>query len=251
MFNQIYEMWKIHAPVNDPDIGEFFYMINNIQKNKNFTFIRLNDGEYSCLFSKQSIGGLLREEIIEKYVENLNELIDLKFSGDNKNLLLGFETQTLTFDRYEKHLTPIIEKIDKIYSSSIFSYASITHDFPKLFNVLSEKNILLVGPEYLNQVHKTEQNKYGFESVKHIVTSTQGIWNHQQDIEDKIENYIIKNPGLIILYASSIITKMASLKFYKKYKNLITQIDIGAAFDPYFKISSRPWHELLTQELYK
>lgn len=251
MFNQAYDIWKKHAPINDPDIREFFYMINNIQKNENFTFIRLNDGEYSCLFSKRSIGGLLSEEIIEKYVKNLNELIDLKCLGDDKNLLLGFEIQTLTFNTYETHLTPIIEKIDKIYSSSIFSYASITHDFPKLFDVLSEKNILLVGPEYLNQVHKTKQNKYGFGSVKHIITPTQEIWNYQRDIEDKIENYIIENPGLIILYASSIVTKMASLKFYKKYKNLITQIDIGAAFDPYFKISSRPWHELLTHELYK
>ena len=251
---QSYIEWKKYAPYHDPDIEEFYSIIDNIEKNKKFTIIRLADGEYSCLIDNQSLQDLLDKNIIEMYSNILKKIINLKFSHKNKNLLLGLEMHTYSFNKYKQHLTPLISKIDTIYSSSIFSHASVTYKLYKLSNALFKKNVLLIGPQYLSQIYRYSYNynqnicKFKF---THIITPIEKVWEHQQEIEDKIENYINKNHDLIIIYACSITAKIAALKFYEKYKNKITQIDIGAALDPYAKKISRPWHEFLIQEIYK
>lgn len=243
--NQSYIEWRKFAPYHDPDINEFYLIIDYIKNNKNFTIIRLSDGEYSCLIDNQSLQEILDKNITNKYVKVLNEIIHLGFL--NEDLLLGFETKTPNFFKYEKYLTPIIKKLNKIYSSSIFSHASVTQKFSKIFDVLFEKNVLLVGPQYLSSI----QGKYNLKPIKHIITPTNKVWEQQQEIENEIENWIIKTPNLIIIYACSITTKISALKFYKKYKNQITQIDVGAALDPYARKISRPWHEYLIQEIYE
>ena len=66
-------------------------------------------------------------------------------------------------------------------------------------------------------------------------------------VEKQIE--IDKNENPVILYSCSFPAKLMSDIFYKKYKKSITQIDMGAIWDPYCGKKTRPYHEKVMQRI--
>jgi hypothetical protein len=71
----------------------------------------------------------------------------------------------------------------------------------------------------------------------------------EQNVSEQINIYKDENP--VILYSCSVPAKIMSHNFYKKYGKTITQIDMGAIWDPYCGKKTRPYHEKVLNRLKK
>jgi hypothetical protein len=117
----------------------------------------------------------------------------------------------------------------------VFSYIYAKEGLVRLFKSLSDKNVILVGPEYLKRINIESR------SINYVVTPVRNSWEIQSDIEKDLDEKISLTKDPIIIYACSVTGKMALAKMYFKYPD-ITQIDIGANLDPYAGAGCRPWH---------
>ena len=78
----------------------------------------------------------------------------------------------------------------------------------------------------------------------HVETPEINVWDHYETIRDNLEKQLVGIENPVVLYSCSFVAKKLIDENYHKYKN-ITQLDIGAAFEPYCGINNRPWHNPL------
>jgi hypothetical protein len=71
----------------------------------------------------------------------------------------------------------------------------------------------------------------------------------EKNVSEQINIYKDENP--VILYSCAAPAKIMSHNFYKKYGKTITQIDMGAIWDPYCGKKTRPYHEKVLNRLKK
>lgn len=242
-----YKKWAAHANLNIEYQKYFFNLINKIENNKIFTFLRICDGDYHNIFLKKSCDNLVDQGTILKVSEALGSIlatktIDLENSIDS-NLIIALQFGT----QYDRDFDPYINQFNLIkdegYSSALFSWAYATDNMLHLFYALQKVNhpIIIIGPEYLSKLSDK------FKISSHIKTPIQKTWLYQNEIEKELEDKIVyylnigKSP--ILLYACSVSAKLAISKYYYKFGKNITQIDIGSNFDPYANKINRGWHQ--------
>ena len=236
MNESAYYLWKQYSNTNIEYEYYFNLLIQKIKNKENFTFIRICDGEYGMLAFEKSQDNKVDYKNIIKVKEELNKLLEIKKIGDS-NLLIGIQYGTSFDEEYTEYVNTLGYLKEEGYSCSLISWACVTQQLPLLFLTLneSEKPLILVGPDYLS--------KFSLLNISsHIATPREKTWEHQDNIESLIELEINKHKNPILLYCCSITGKIAMSKNYIKYKNKITQIDLGSNLDPYVNVSSRPWH---------
>lgn len=236
MNENAYNIWAKYSNVDIEYEYYFNLLLQKIENKEDFTFIRICDGEYGMLAFEKSHDNKVDYENIIKVKKELNKLLELKKIGDS-NLLVGIQYGTSFDEEYTDYVNTLDYLKEEGYSCSLISWACVTHKLPLLFSVLvkSKRPLILIGPEYLSKFSLAK-----FDS--HIITPDQNTWEHQNNIESIIESEINKHKNPILLYCCSITGKIAISKNYIKYKDKITQIDIGSNLDPHVSVFSRPWH---------
>lgn len=231
--------YKIWAKYSNIDIEYEYYfnsLLQKIENKEDFTFIRICDGEYGMLVLEKSHDNRVDYENIIKVKKGLKKLLRLKKAGD-PNLLIGIQYGTIFDEEFTEYINTLNYLKEEGYSCSLMSWACVTDRLPLLFSTLveSKRPLIIIGPEYLSRFKLAK-----FDS--HVITPGMNTWEQQDIIEPLIEAEINKYENPILLYCCSITGKIAMSKNYIKYKNKITQIDIGSNLDPYSNESSRPWH---------
>jgi hypothetical protein len=236
MDTNVYDIWKEHSNTDIEYESYFNSLLQKIKDKENFTFIRICDGEYGIIVLEKSHDNRVDLDNILKTKKELNKLLKIKKAGD-PNLLIGIQFGTSYDEEYIKFVNKLNYLKKEGYSCSLMSWACVTDKLPLLFSALTEsqKPLILIGPEYLSRFSLVK-----FDS--HIITPGLNVWEHQDHIESLIESEISKYENPILLYCCSITGKIAMSKNYIKYKNKITQIDVGSNLDPFSDEYSRPWH---------
>jgi hypothetical protein len=236
-FETVYNEWAKNSNIDIPYQIYFDDIINRITNKQNFTFIRICDGEYYIMFHKHSVDDQVDSDNINELKNELDDLVLIK-KEDNPDLLIGIQHGTKYDKVFEEEINTTLSNLkEEGYPCSLFSWAYAANKLPTLFSVLnnSGRPLILMGPHYLNHFPY-------FHISSFVETPERKSWEQQYRLEPQLENEINKYENPIIIYCCSVSGKLAISRNYKKYKNNITQIDLGSNLDPYAKVFSRAWH---------
>ena len=214
-------------------------LISKIDNHENFSFSRWGDGEINCILGAEGGQNQLQNCDNHKYYKALGmELYKVIMSKPNYVMgLQGLAKSQRENDPYFKELTSGIDWV----ASDIIHHASIKNGLDDLFDVLSNRSVILVGNFHLAAL----SFKYKF-NYAHIVIGENDCWLEYEDIKKRLASYIEKND--VVLYCASMMTEVLINDMYQLWGDQITQIDIGSAFDPYVGRETRSYHKKIIEK---
>lgn len=245
-------------------------MINNIEKNEHFSFVRYNDGE---LISVMEYDFIFHTNIVDNnnhypncdghhYFKEMNKgLQQALFSMDNnvyskqsKYIFQVFIDEMMFIINSKKetnyeYTINKLEELKKLIKVEINKNNSLTYFFShyiydinyvplivKFVNILNTKNIILIGPEYLN--------KFTLLNVqKHIITPMYDCFLEKDRLIKEIENTMDdfeNNKSYVFLFSASMTTNYIIDKLFKKSLDKHTMIDVGSLWDNFMSITINP-----------
>jgi hypothetical protein len=210
------------------------YFLDCLENNKNFTYVRYNDGELD-LISKKNPGF---NQILERWGLSIED-----HSEKLKNILSSkIEYYIGLCPGYIKNRTDLLESIihreTKIIPTNIFEITDV-NKLEILGEILKKRDTILVGPDYLN--------KLGFQK-NHIETPIEYAWDKINILKIEIEKSIKEYKDPVILYSCSIATNILCDYIFEKFRDNVTQIDIGSSFDPFCGVFSRTNHDKIMKQ---
>lgn len=216
-------------------------IVRKIKETENFTLVRFQDGEWTCMLKIEPHF----ENKVSKYGEEIGPLGDelLRIIQENPEYYISVNAGT--FHERVGVVWEYIKDLKNLFVGEIFRPVSVERGLYDFFDVLSRRKVIVVGPEWLS-------NLSGFDFI-HIKTPAGSVFKKDvvKDLKvkvgDSIENTKHDNP--IVLYSCALPGKIMSHEFYGKYGNTITQIDMGAIFDPYCGKKTRPYHEKVIKRI--
>jgi hypothetical protein len=242
------DLWKKWVFDYTPHSSEKTYrsLINLIKTNTHFSFLRMGDGDIKA-YLNIPMKTILSEKYRALYEKSLDPIFKYKEETNDSSLILGIENSTVcTKNIYTEYKTNP-EKLNNFYqrfkhtdalsiNSIIFMHMYVYHGLNDLFEALQNRSVIIVGPNHLKNLNFPCVEKH------HIVTALTHSWEHHDDYEKPLIELLKKVENPVIIYAASVTGKMLFSKMFFEYSN-ITQIDVGAALDPYAGAMSRPWHK--------
>lgn len=219
--------------------------VNKIKNIDNFTLARYQDGDWTCMlkiephFSKKELKygyeiGPLGETLLDILKQKPEYYITVNAGTLHERVGLVW---------------PYLKDLKNLIVGEIFRSVSVTKGLDNFINVIKNRTVILVGPDYLKNLEGFQR-----EHIKVPFGNTVGTYLEKK-VMNKIETNLgvliekYKNENPIVLYSCGIPAKIMCDKFYNKYSNTITQIDMGAIWDPYCGIISRPYHKKVMKRL--
>ena len=202
-------------------------VLYKLENDINFHFVRYGDGEWSIILKNNVYDHLLKKwgDSLKPFSKILRDIVESKPQ-------YYFGIQNLAYRNWHEEID-ILTKDMNLVKADIFHSRSQKNTIKDFFNILSNKNVILIGPEYLNKISE-------FKFIRHIVTPEYHVWNSLDKIEKEIEEFIsLQNEKIVLIYSCSIASKILIDKFSDKK---ITQIDTGSLLDPYVGVNSRSYH---------
>jgi hypothetical protein len=214
--------------------GSYEYFYNKILNNDNFSFVRYNDGEWGLILKKEPH----HSTILRKWGQEISKQGDLLKDIVNSPIDYYIGISPWVLKTWGDDMLKNSSNHDKMINSHIFHDLSKV-DILNFLELLKTKNTIIVGPKYLSDLNFHKE---------HVVTPEEFVWDHVDDILPKLDVVINKYENPIIIYSASIATNSIIHKMYGKYKNIITQIDMGSTLDPYCGVASRSGHQKFMNE---
>lgn len=210
-------------------------LVKKIIEKENFTMVRYQDGEWTCMLKIEPHFA----NKISKYGPEVDKLGDDLLNIIKENPDYYISVNAGTFYERSSLVWPYVKKIKNLFVGEIFRRKSVEEGLDDFIEALSSRRVIVVGPSWFVSL------KDFFDHV-HIVSSLtilkeEEIIKLEKNVSEQINIYKDENP--VILYSCSIPAKIMSHNFYKKYGKTITQIDMGAIWDPYCGKKTRPYHE--------
>ena len=202
-------------------------ILYKLENDINFHFVRYGDGEWSIILKNNVYDHLLKKwgDSLKPFSKILRDIVESKPQ-------YYFGIQNLAYRNWHEEID-ILTKDMNLVKADIFHSRSQKNTIKDFFNILSNKNVILIGPEYLNKISE-------FKFIHHIITPEYHVWNSLDKIEKEIEEFIsTQNEKIVLIYSCSIASKILIDKFSDKK---ITQIDTGSLLDPYVGVNSRSYH---------
>ncbi|MFW6008716.1 MAG: hypothetical protein ACOCP8_05550 [archaeon] len=212
---------------------DFNYYFNKIKNDHHFKYSRFNDGELIAIggSSPNSSNCDGHKYFPEMGVELKNILLNYEYSDDY--VLESFDHWYNKLSNIRKILNNLKDK-NKNLSFLSYDFIRITHEqnpknFINLLNVLKEKNVVIVGPEYLHELNNFFNFRYIDVPIKNCYLEKDNIINNMNNITDKEEN-------VYFLLSASMPANIIIDNF--KNDNNNTFIDWGSVWDTFF-VSSK------------
>lgn len=197
-----------------------------LKKGENFSLSRFGDGEWSAIlgFRGENCDG-------HKYFPELsNDLACILKSNPEYYLASHLKTSDRIRKEVEKYIKDSNISVNFSCSSDIFHIAFVKEKMVLLFDSLKDREVLIVGPDYLMSSSKIRY--YAF-----IEVSKNNCFLQTKDIIPRIRKSLKKN--IVVIFCAS----MASNVWIDKlYSPDYTLIDFGSALDPYCGVLSRSFH---------
>ena len=217
------------------DYMSYPVILRKINKVKNFTLMRYQDGEWTCMLKIEPHF----KNKIPKYGTEIGPLGDVLLDIIKEKPKYYISVNAGTFYERAGLVWDYIKDIRNLFVGEIFRGVSVDKGLDDFIGVLKNRRVILVGPDWLTKLE-------GFDR-QHIITPFGTLFKEEtikrlnKEVGDVIEKYKKENP--VILYSCSFPAKIMGHKFYKQYGETITQIDVGAIWDPYCGKPTRPYYK--------
>ncbi len=109
-----------------------------------------------------------------------------------------------------------------------------------LFEALAERDVVVVGPEYLDRL----QDVFPFH---HITIPEAGCFDILDDVKEQCQQEAA--PGRVMLFMASVMTNILIHELYPGNEDT-SFLDIGSAFDPYCGVRTRTYHGKFTPHIF-
>lgn len=225
-------------------------LVRKILEKENFTMVRYQDGEWTCMLKIEPHF----TNKIPKYGPEVDKLGDDLLSIIKENPEYYISVSAGTFYERSALVWPYIKKIKNLFVGEIFRRKSVEEGLDDFIEALKGRKVIVVGPSWFGPLKEL------FDHI-HIVSplinakkefigfKEEEIIKLEKNVSEQIDIHKDENP--VVLYSCSIPAKIMSHNFYKKYGKNITQIDMGAIWDPYCGKKTRPYHEKVLNRLKK
>ena len=213
----------------------FKYILTNLRESKPFTMARWNDGEWIATLKIQDHG--LYKFHSQKWGESGQAFVDkylYPIIMSKPKYAIGVSSEVLKKPHILNNIVRTIIGLD-LFDGGLMARWGIMNNFVDLFQALQKRNVIIVGPSYYGKMKKH------INFIAHVETSETEVWNHYEDIKDRLDKALIGVENPVILYSCSFVAKILIDNHYHSNKT-VTQLDIGAAFEPYCGMDNRPWH---------
>ena len=161
----------------------------------------------------------------------------------NPPYIMGMQSLAMRLRKDDSDFHALINHVDHWVDSDVLHRASIKHGLSAFFEVLRERNIILVANEHLSFIADKIYSPGNFKKFDHIVISPKDCWLEYEDVLKRLIELI--EPDDVILYAASMMSEVLIDDIYHLYGDSVTQVDVGSAFDYYVGIKSRSYHHKL------
>lgn len=210
-------------------------IISNLQNQVNFSFSRFGDGELAAIFN---LGKSQNCDKHKMFPDMRKALYNVLLSKPKYHVGL----QRLGYHQYK-------EKVEELNVSwclaDTLHKASIKNKLNKFFDVLKIRDVVLVGPSYLE---KLRENKFLQPRIILHIPEVDCWLKTKQVIEFLSKQCNVKQ-NTVILFCASMATNIWIDELYMHYKNTITMIDCGSVFDPYCGKSKRSYHNSIIERI--
>jgi hypothetical protein len=220
-------------------------IIDKLRKNENFSLVRIQDGEWTCIFkiephySNKMSTRLKSKKIIDNLSEKIFEIV-------KKKPKYYVCINAGTFDERINLVWDYVKPIDNLVVGEVFRRVSVEKGLDDFIIELGKRKVIVVGPQWLSTL------KENFEFT-HIISPFPGLYEEEsikklsEQTELNINKSLNQNP--IILYSCGLVAKVLTDEFYIKFGSEITQIDMGAIWDPYCGKVTRPYHNKVIKRI--
>ena len=226
------------------DYFSYPLLVKIVRDVENFTMVRYQDGEWTCMLKIEPHF----TNKIPKYGIEIDKLGDemLKIIESKPEYYISVNAGTF----YERAgiVWPYIKDLKRLYVGEVFRRKSVEEGLDEFIESLKTRKVIVVGPLWLRPLSDLF-------SHTHIICPfgtlflDEEIKILEEKVSTELENCKEENP--VVLYSCSIPAKLMSEKFYNQYKDKITQIDMGAIWDPYCGKKTRPYHEKVLDRIKK
>lgn len=227
-------------------------LVEKVKNIENFTMVRYQDGEWTCMLKIEPNF----TNKIPKYGIEIDKLGDEMLKIIQSNPVYYVSVNAGTFHERSALVWPYIKKLKNLFVGEVFRRKSVEEGLDDFIEALSSRRVIVVGPswfgplkELFNHVHIVSPYMNPKNKLEFIGFKEEEIIKLEQNVSEQINIYKDENP--VILYSCSVPAKIMSHNFYKKYGKTITQIDMGAIWDPYCGKKTRPYHEKVLNRLKK
>ena len=212
-------------------------IIRKVNEVEHFTFVRYGDGEWALMLKKEP----KYSQILANWNYTISSIggILLKILKSSPEYFFG--VQPLAYSLWKEDIDKAIPDNVRVMDADILHKKSLLGDIDDFFESLKKRNVILVGPEYLQEL-----NLFEFE---HVISPMKYIWSERIMIKNDVERYLQKMKDPVVLYSAGVASKVMIDNLYFPYKGKITQLDTGSLFDPYAGVSSRKYHSEVIQRL--
>lgn len=213
----------------------FKMILANLKDSKPFSMARWNDGEWIATLKIQDQG--LYKFHSQKWGEDGQKFVDkylYPLIMSKPEYFIGVSSEVLKKPHILDNIVRTLIGLN-LFDGGLMARWGIINNFVDLFEALSKRNVIVVAPAYYSKIKKH------INFVAHVKTAETNVWDDYERIKAELDKQLVgvKNP--VILYSCSFVAKKLIDENYHNHKD-ITQLDIGAAFEPYCGEDTRPWH---------
>lgn len=233
--------------ISDAINNEYFsypVLIRKVRSKENFTMVRYQDGEWTCMLKIEPHF----TNKIPKYGIEVDKLGDMLLEIIKSKPDYFVSVNAGTFYERAGIVWPYIKNLKNLYVGEVFRRKSVEEGLDEFIEALKLRKVIVVGPNWLEPLGNL------FENI-HVICPFGTLFKEEEilKLKDQVEKKIelAKNDDPVILYSCSFPAKLMCHDFYNKYGNSITQIDMGAIWDPYCGKKTRPYHEKVLNRINK
>jgi hypothetical protein len=210
------------------------WFLSRLKSKEPFTFSRWGDGEWRSVLGRKHGSNCDGHYYTEKLTEDLRGVL-----ASRPKYALGI--QKLAMRLYEAEITSWLKingLLDLVWSNcDVFHYAAIKDELDRLLLALSDRPILMIGPDHLSNIppgvldleaHIVVPDRTAHDSVDMLITAARLVL----DSEDE---------SMVVSVCAGMTAEIIVHLLHQSHGDKHTIIDFGSLWDPLVGVQSRTY----------
>lgn len=212
-------------------------LYNNLETNKPFCFIKMNDGELAAIMNNNG-ASLSRGD--ETSTFEMSEKLKECLKYEHENYYLGLPCSICYNNLYNEAIQylPSKNESSNILNANILINTNIDRTINILKKTMKDKKVVIVTNENnSNQLYKLELlNIIPYKSI--IVSTTNAFANDYERVKDEYKTF---NDGDIVICLCGPLGRVLCYEWFKQ-NNTLTCLELGSMFDPLLRNKAYLYH---------
>jgi len=201
-------------------------LLDKIRNRERFDFSRFGDGEWACILQQ----GTQNCDRHQYFPSMGTALMNVLANKPDYHIAI----QSLAKRRFGEQIDKYTKEYDLNWcEANIIHRENIKRGLQSLFDAVSDRDVLLVGPPHLKPL--AELNNWYYLEIP-----ARNCWLKYKEIHEELKALIPVKDWVVLFCAS-----MMANVLIDSFAGNCTQVDVGSAFDPYVNVHSRTYHHNL------